>query len=91
MRPAIGLPPLRLGMKTRLGINLKTRLGITPSGVRLATRDNRRTKRGPTRDPRPATRSTKRGSQVGPIAIGVETRLTMTSSRRGKNATDSQE
>ena len=41
MHPAIGLPPLRLGIKTRLGINLKTRLGITPSRVRLATGDNR--------------------------------------------------
>ena len=41
MRPAIGLPPLTLGMKTRLGINLKTRLGITPSGIRPATGDNR--------------------------------------------------
>ena len=33
MHPAICLPPPNLGMKTRLG--------ITPSGLRLTTRDNR--------------------------------------------------
>ena len=63
MRPAIDLPPLTLGMKTRVGINLKTRLGITPSGVRLATRDNRRTKRGPTRDTRHAARDTRHATR----------------------------